>query len=900
MTYKINKTDGSLLTEIIDSAIDTTATDLALIGKNVTGYGEYLNENFIKLLENFASTSEPNNPITGQIWFDVSENRLKVYDGNGFRIGSGPIVSGTAPLNPIQGDFWIDSAENQLYFYDGTDRQLAGPIYKDSQGISGWEVATIADIDGNSKVIVKLWAAQSLLGIFSKYTEFTPSSLIPGYAGSIKTGFNAGTVSGFKLNATASSADALVDSFGNLKTVSSFMLTDDDNSTTGSLTIINPEPLILGANQENTILVSDDDIRIRSNFGGNIAHPDGQNFIITTKQGSTFSDAITVKAATNRVGIFNNAPTGMLHIGTTLAPGNVVIEGNLTVNGTSTSINSTVVAIDDINIVLGDTASPTDVTANGGGLTLKGTSDKTLSWIDATDSWTSNQNFDITFGKTYKINGVDVLTATTLGSSIVNSSLTSIGTLTSLQVDNININGNTISSTTGNITLSPVGSGVVDVATSRITSLSDPVAATDAVNLQTLTASLPAPWINVNANYQSSKNDRLLVSTISGTLTVTLPNVVSSSDTIRFFDYDSTFDTDNLIIARYRRIDPTTIAGLSAGVATTFIGLATTTTSVAGSGIIVTVATTSATPAGYNNVNTTITVTTSGYGYVTGDVITVSGADIGGTSPANDLIFELDVMDNIFGLDQDLVVNDATASFGLIYANVGQGWRYLEVLELPPVVNADLMGNVTGNLTGNVTGNVSGNLTGSVLTAVQSNITSLGTLSSLTVSSNILANLKGNLVSSNTNLTVLDTSAVTATFAGNVTGDLTGDVTGDISNTQLVLESTTNSVLIKSGDNGIRLSSRISGPGSEEQTNIEITPGGGIGQRPSTILYGNVEVANISSAGVFGSSFKIPTYTGLELAARSLSALNYGELIYNSDANQIQAYISPGSWVSLN
>ena len=74
MTYKINKTDGSLLTEIIDSAIDTTATDLALIGKNVTGYGEYLNENFVKLLENFASTSEPNNPITGQIWFDVSEN----------------------------------------------------------------------------------------------------------------------------------------------------------------------------------------------------------------------------------------------------------------------------------------------------------------------------------------------------------------------------------------------------------------------------------------------------------------------------------------------------------------------------------------------------------------------------------------------------------------------------------------------------------------------------------------------------------------------------------------------------------------------------------------------------------------------------------------------------------
>ena len=884
MTYKINKTDGSLLTEIIDSAIDTTATDLALIGKNVTGFGEYLNENFVKLLENFASTSEPNNPITGQIWFDVSENRLKVYDGNGFRIGSGPIVSGTAPLNPIQGDFWIDSSENQLYFYDGTDRQLAGPIYKDSQGISGWEVSTIADTDSNSRVIVKLWAAQTLLGIFSKYTEFTPSSLIPGYAGSIKPGFNAGTVSGFKLNATASSADALVDNLGNLKPVSSFLLSDDDNSTTGSLTIINSEPLVLGANQENTISVSNSVIQIRSDFSG-------QDFQVTTKQGSTYSPAITVKAATNRVGIFNNAPTDMLHIGTTLAPGNVVIEGNLTVNGTSTSINSTVIAIDDINIVLGDTASPSDVTANGGGITLKGASDKTLSWIDVTDSWTSNQNFNITFGKTYKINGVDVLTATTLGSSVVNSSLTSIGTLTSLQVDNININGNTISSTTGNITLSPTGSGVVNVDTSRITGVSNPVSATDAVNLQTLTATLPAPWVNVNANYQSSKNDRLLVSTISGTLTVTLPNVVSSSDTIRFFDYDSTFDTDNLIIARHRRIDSTTITGLSAGVANTFIGLATTTTSVAGSGIIVTVTTTSATPAGYTNVNTTITVTTSGYGYVTGDVITVSGALLGGTSPANDLVFELDVMDNIFGLDEDLSVNDAAASFGLIYANAAQGWRYIESLELPAIIYVD----VTGNLTGNVTGNV----TGSILSASQPNVTSLGTLSNLSVSSDILANLKGNVVSSNTNTTVLNTSAATATFLGNVTGNVTGDVTGDVTNTQLVLESTTNSVLIKSGANGIRLSS-LDDTTVQEQYNVQITPGASPTHRSRTLLYGDVEVVNISTSNINGASFKLPSYSNLELASRTLSALNYGELIYNSTANQVQAYISPGSWVSLN
>ncbi len=116
MAYKINKTDGSLLADIVDNGLDTSATDLTLIGKNVVGYGEYINENFVKLLENFASTTEPNNPIVGQVWYDTSDNRLKVYDGTVFRIGAGPIVSNTAPITPGQGDFWIDNVENQLYF----------------------------------------------------------------------------------------------------------------------------------------------------------------------------------------------------------------------------------------------------------------------------------------------------------------------------------------------------------------------------------------------------------------------------------------------------------------------------------------------------------------------------------------------------------------------------------------------------------------------------------------------------------------------------------------------------------------------------------------------------------------------------------------------------------------
>lgn len=97
---------------------------------------------------------------------------------------------------------------------------------------------------------------------------------------------------------------------------------------------------------------------------------------------------------------------------------NLTISGNLTVNGTTTTINSTTVSVDDINIVLGDTASPSDATADGGGITLKGTTDKTLTWVDSTDAWTSNQDFNLASGKAYYINGTSVLSATALGDGI--------------------------------------------------------------------------------------------------------------------------------------------------------------------------------------------------------------------------------------------------------------------------------------------------------------------------------------------------------------------------------------------------------------------------------------------------------------------------------------------------
>lgn len=121
-----------------------------------------------------------------------------------------------------------------------------------------------------------------------------------------------------------------------------------------------------------------------------------------------------------------------LFVGTDLVvSGNTTITGDLTVNGTTTTINSTTLTVDDKNIELGSVATPTDITANGGGITLKGTTDKTIIYDNTNDNLTSSENWNIATGKSFKINNALVLNATTLGNAVVSSSLTSTGTITS-------------------------------------------------------------------------------------------------------------------------------------------------------------------------------------------------------------------------------------------------------------------------------------------------------------------------------------------------------------------------------------------------------------------------------------------------------------------------------------
>lgn len=147
-----------------------------------------------------------------------------------------------------------------------------------------------------------------------------------------------------------------------------------------------------------------------------------------THQGvNTFSndtDADGTNAAVKLSGGMNIAKK--LYVGSDLT-----VTGNLVVSGTTTTINSTTISVDDKNFELGSVDSPDNDTADGGGLTLKGATDKEFKWVKSSLSWTSSEHMDIADGKEYKINNTKVLDSTSLGSAVVSSSLTSVGTISS-------------------------------------------------------------------------------------------------------------------------------------------------------------------------------------------------------------------------------------------------------------------------------------------------------------------------------------------------------------------------------------------------------------------------------------------------------------------------------------
>ena len=537
MAYSINKTDGSILTTVADGQIDTLSTDLTLIGKNYSGFGEALNENFVKLLENFSASSQPSQPIRGQIWFDTTESKLKVYNGLGFVPVSSATISSTQPLNLGVGDLWFNDVDKQLYFYDGVTTILLGPSYSVSQAISGFKVDSILDSLNQNRVVTYLYNNGILLGIFSKDT-FTPKTPIVGFAGDIITGFTAGSLAGLKFKVTVTNSESL----GN-QPASSYVRNDTSNIIDGQLILSSNLGVIIGDANQGQFQVQNGNLII-----ANIASNKDVSLIV--RKDVLPETALRIDTEDRKFNIYEGITESETIVG-----GDLTVVGNLRVQGELTTLETSTLIVEDKNIELAKTENPTDELADGGGMILKGTNtsveladssidgttlivgvtsgdilegmkltgtgieagtyivsnisgegdgstwlvnldqdigpititatkqDHTFIWSNAGDSWNSSEHIDLAAGRTIKINGVTVLSdKECLVPSFPN--VNQFGAQLSLTVDDIFINDNIIECTAENTDIEIIldGTGTLNLGNKKITDLATPADPQDATN----------------------------------------------------------------------------------------------------------------------------------------------------------------------------------------------------------------------------------------------------------------------------------------------------------------------------------------------------------------------------------------------------------------------------------
>ena len=290
MAYTINLTNGTIFATIADGTINTSSS-LTLVGKNYAGYGEFLDENFIYLLENSANSTPPGAPLTGQLWWDSTNGLLKVFNGTIFKTISAATASASAPSSNVQGDLWYDTTNAQLKVYTGTTWLLVGPAFTAGTGTTGAIVDTIVDNTAVSHVVIKFFVEDDIVGIMSKDGQFTPQSAISGFA-NIRPGMQLATTVGGQnplFQGTSTDAQLLdgIDSTG-------FLSSTANDTTTGTLGIVNDSGLSVGVDSDIRLSVSGSTATIANQTSnGNI------NFSVNI--GGTPTTALSINGANGTV-----------------------------------------------------------------------------------------------------------------------------------------------------------------------------------------------------------------------------------------------------------------------------------------------------------------------------------------------------------------------------------------------------------------------------------------------------------------------------------------------------------------------------------------------------------------------------------------------------------------------
>jgi hypothetical protein len=305
MPYNIILSNGDELIAggLLDNTADTANTSLVLVGKNYKGYGLFLNQNFARLMENFAKSTAPAAPLPGQIWFNSTTKRLNVnisatkgtLDANWKGI-AGLTLSASTPSTQYTGELWYDSTNGQLKIYTGTEWRLVGPLSRLATGNTGAIPDTVTDAPpAFTYVILKFFIDNVLVGIWSKEEDF--ASDVPGFA-TIRKGLNFNSTLSHKFWGTASLAENIL--VGSTPTAgSSFLRNDQSGTTTGSLGILNDTGLSVGLASDFNANVSGGTVNLR-NLTNN------RDFIFSLQRGGLQTPFLRGNNQTGLAEVYNN------------------------------------------------------------------------------------------------------------------------------------------------------------------------------------------------------------------------------------------------------------------------------------------------------------------------------------------------------------------------------------------------------------------------------------------------------------------------------------------------------------------------------------------------------------------------------------------------------------------
>jgi microcystin-dependent protein len=340
MPYIVNFTDNENKSPItVFDNTSSTDTSLVFPGRNVTGYGQIIAENFLSLLENFASTNQPVNPVEGQLWYDSTggTQTLKIWDNTAWKAASGiqKGVSQPAVESSKVGELWVDTTNQQLRIFTGTRWILVGPTESSVGGLRyGPVIEKIADSDNVDRFILVFYIADIPVIVISK-DSFTPKTLITGFD-TVRSGINisapdssseiANFVGGFLplLNGTAKNAQALLVG-GVEKAAGTFLRSDTINTTDFEIKIKNNNGLSIGVDETFKLLSTESSNSIYNSAAGSSLD------LQTNRNGIP---ATIIRVIDNLVGINQENPLESLDV-----VGNVKLTGTIISTNTTASSN---------------------------------------------------------------------------------------------------------------------------------------------------------------------------------------------------------------------------------------------------------------------------------------------------------------------------------------------------------------------------------------------------------------------------------------------------------------------------------------------------------------------------------------------------------------------------------